>query len=425
MIKEMSPDLHEQAVLRIQKHIDGTLQKCMIHDTWPSFESYSDHAQALATEVLKHKKKWVSIIDIYFMFIEHVYRAIKPIKPDDGQLEGPLKAILGEGGISQLSAQLLKYIQGIPRKYQVYVPLPPLAPLEDTLEIAEGFRLLRVVSRKAFPGEFPPSGLFSLSDDEIKPAQYFLMFETQGYCGDSIAGSAARQALSTFKISMQQALARGLFQKRKDTAAGLGLIFSTAYGSFTVPKHYLVLEDMEPGAAPTRSLELSIEICRLLDSHSFAKDNGQVSITVDAGTVDKLIAAYLKAAAQLHATQKPEAARIKSAIEWAFDAYVNENPTMSFLQTCIALEAVYGDDNDGENVTKTLADRCAYLIGTNIKGRKTIRDNFRSLYSIRSKIVHGSAASLASEEEYFLDWGKTALEISITKEIKNLALEKT
>ena len=76
-------------------------------------------------------------------------------------------------------------------------------------------------------------------------------------------------------------------------------------------------------------------------------------------------------------------------------------------------------------MTKTLADRCAYLVGSDIKGRRTIRENFRALYSVRSKIVHGCVGALAADEERYLDWGKSILEYSIFKEIKHLALEKT
>lgn len=419
----MVSQMHAKALQQLRQHIAGTLQNCAVHETWPVFASYTDHVQAFAAVVLKHKKDWLTVSDVYSIFIDHVYRMLQQRKPEDKHLEGNLKVILGEDGITQLTDQLLQYVQGIPRKYTAYIPLPEVAALQQSLEIDNSFRLVRVISRKELPGDSPVGGLLAMFTDELKPPQFFLVFETSGYCSRSFTSSAARQALSTFKISLQQALARGLFRRRKDTPAGLG--FFASLSTYTIPKKYMVCVDQQGGAAPSVTLELPIEICRLLDSHSFADDNGQVAAAVASGTVDKLIISYLKASAQLHSTAKPEAMRVKSAIEWALDSYANDNPTLAFLQTCIALEALYGDDNDGENVTKTLSDRCAYLISSDIRGRKTIRDNFRSLYSIRSKIVHGSASSLASDEEHFLDWGKSILEYSIFKEIKHLAMEKT
>jgi len=114
--------------------------------------------------------------------------------------------------------------------------------------------------------------------------------------------------------------------------------------------------------------------------------------------------------------------RIKSAIEWYIDSYTTENTTISFLQICIALEAIFGDDNGREGITKTLADRCAYLIGTSIQDRKKIRERFEKLYSVRSKLVHGSVASLTHDERQNLEWGREIAIQSIQKEIMNLKL---
>lgn len=136
-----------------------------------------------------------------------------------------------------------------------------------------------------------------------------------------------------------------------------------------------------------------------------------------------MLKAYFRLPSLLMMSNEPEAARVKSAMEWCFDSYATENTTLSFLQTCFGLEALFGEESGSENLTKTLADRCAYLTGTNIKGRKTIRDNFKSLYEIRSKIVHGSATSLGSNETHYLSWGRNVLEVSILKEVKHLDLD--
>lgn len=115
---------------------------------------------------------------------------------------------------------------------------------------------------------------------------------------------------------------------------------------------------------------------------------------------------------------------VKSAIEWAFDSAIEDNETVSFLQMCIGLEAILGEETGRESLTETLADRCAYLLATDIEGRKKIRYNFRELYRLRSKLVHGRAMRINDSEKGFLEWGKRVLNCVIIKEMKDLNLSE-
>jgi len=58
-----------------------------------------------------------------------------------------------------------------------------------------------------------------------------------------------------------------------------------------------------------------------------------------------------------------------------------------------------------------------------VKGRSTIRERFRELYKIRSKLVHGGRTVLEAEQGFHLHWGRGVLEYAIFKEIKHLRLE--
>ncbi len=113
---------------------------------------------------------------------------------------------------------------------------------------------------------------------------------------------------------------------------------------------------------------------------------------------------------------------MKSACKWCFDAAIEENETLSFLQICIGLEALFGDTTYNGALAETLADRCSYLVGNNIKGRKNIKDGFKKLYEARSKLVHGNALELTNSQSGLLGWGKHILNTSILKEIKHLNL---
>lgn len=115
-----------------------------------------------------------------------------------------------------------------------------------------------------------------------------------------------------------------------------------------------------------------------------------------------------------------EGERVKSAIDWFIQSQVNEDLTMSFLQICMGLEAIYGDDDNDGGLTNILADRCSYLIGKNIEERKIIKSNFRDVYRLRSKIVHGVKSNLSPQEMSLRYDAINYLRRSILKEILNM-----
>lgn len=117
-----------------------------------------------------------------------------------------------------------------------------------------------------------------------------------------------------------------------------------------------------------------------------------------------------------------EALRIRAAIGWLVQSEINDDETMSFVQICMGLESIFGDDDYEGGLTTILSDRCAYLIGKNIKDRRFIKDTFKKIYQIRSKIVHGVRNHLSEDEEHLRHLADFYLEKSILKEIKNLDL---
>lgn len=117
-----------------------------------------------------------------------------------------------------------------------------------------------------------------------------------------------------------------------------------------------------------------------------------------------------------------EALRIKAAIDWLVQSEITDDETMAFIQICMGLESIFGDDDYEGGLTTILSDRCAYLIGNKIKERKFIKDTFKKIYQVRSKIVHGVRNHLSEDESYFRYLAYSYLERSILKEIENLDL---
>lgn len=122
----------------------------------------------------------------------------------------------------------------------------------------------------------------------------------------------------------------------------------------------------------------------------------------------------------LASNNSKESLRIKSAIDWLVHSDIMEDSTMSFIQICIGLESIFGDDDYEGGLTNALSDRCAYLIGKNINDRKNIKKAFKEVYQIRSKIIHGVRNHLSEKEGYLRSVARTYLSMSIIREIDNL-----
>ncbi|HHQ8347813.1 TPA: hypothetical protein ACSUN1_003104 [Salmonella enterica subsp. diarizonae] len=123
---------------------------------------------------------------------------------------------------------------------------------------------------------------------------------------------------------------------------------------------------------------------------------------------------------ELLANKSDEAARVKSAIDWLIQSEINEDETMAFIQICMGLESIFGDNDSEGGLTNTLADRCAYLIGRNIAERKEIKDEFKKMYKVRSKIIHGVKSYLTQNEDHIKDRAFHYLNQSILREMRNL-----
>ncbi|EKR5116965.1 TPA: HEPN domain-containing protein [Citrobacter amalonaticus] len=118
-----------------------------------------------------------------------------------------------------------------------------------------------------------------------------------------------------------------------------------------------------------------------------------------------------------------EALRIRAAIDWLVQSEITDDETMAFIQICMGLESIFGDDDSEGGLTTILSDRCAYLIGNKIQDRKHIKETFKRIYQIRSKIVHGVRNHLSEDESHLRHLAYSYLERSILEETKNLDLK--
>ncbi|MCQ8183469.1 HEPN domain-containing protein [Methylomonas sp. SURF-1] len=257
-------------------------------------------------------------------------------------------------------------------------------------------------------------------NNKFEIGKLFIKQRMLGYAGNRLENICVKKALNNFKIILQQGLFKELLNLTPEGKSGLGLLLASK--EHQIKKSKVVNIDEAFDEPRITTVDLPVDICRLLNNLDINWNNEKIIKANENNELDKAIAAYLTRPVQLINSQDDEAIRIKAAIKWCFDSYVVENQTLAFLQVCIGLEALLGDTDYNGALTETLADRCAYLLGGDIKGRKTIKENFKELYKVRSKLVHGNITELNSDQAYYLRWGKTILEYAIVTEIKHLNL---
>lgn len=426
----MNAELHKNAVQKIENEIKGSLLNCQIKDNWPQYESFSIHVGSLAEEVLKHKKEWLDRPNIFSIFYDIVYDAIKENTKADENWEGNLWDLLGKEKGLKLTESIKNYILSIPLSYDVYIPIqkaPDTFPAR--IKLSDNISLVVFKNADQIPGGYKV-GLLSLHN-ELELNKIYFKQSLIGYCGKRLESVSYKKAISNFKILIQQGIFRDLFKLNTDRKSGLGLLGYFTY--YQVPKASVISIDRTTESLKRVSVELPMDFSSMIDSIDFNWEGDLLTNLEDSGKQEEAIAIYFRKAIELIECVEEESRRVKSAIEWCFDSYIVQNQTLAFLQVCIGLEALFGDErqnkkqNERQNIalTETLADRCSYLIGSDIKGRKKIKEEFKELYGVRSDLVHGSITELDNNQKRYLNWGRSILKYSISKEIKHLNLGKT
>jgi hypothetical protein len=409
--------MHDNAKKKIAGQVIVGLKHCAVADNWPQYESFEKHVDALSAEVLKHKRDWLDRSDVYSIFYDLVAEAVE-VKAGEAKLTGNLWDLLGEMEGQTLATRLLDYIVSIPRTYEIYAPFPARSIDLAPFDLGPNLSVVVFENSKDVPGGHV-GGLLGMFDTKLKPKKAYFRYATTGYAGRSIQNHTIRTALRTFKIAFQQGIAKDLFATTNQDRQ-FGFVFSDDY---TVQKAKLVSIDKARTPEKVVTTELAIDVSKLITSLDLNASEKVVAEAIERKQLSDVIKSFLRLPTLLMSHSEPEAERIRSAAEWCFDSYATDNETMAFLQICFGLEALLGEESAGESLTSTLADRCSYLVGSDIKGRNSIRERFRELYRIRSKLVHGTTTWLNSDERFFLRWGRSILEFAIFKEIRHLGMD--
>lgn len=83
--------------------------------------------------------------------------------------------------------------------------------------------------------------------------------------------------------------------------------------------------------------------------------------------------------------------RVNIAFEWLGKQYDEENDENKMIYSIFALECLLNSNTENfSSITAAVAEKCAYLLGTNKEERGSIFNDAKSFYRIRSALVHSS-----------------------------------
>lgn len=398
--------MHPDAEKSLRQKINSALLECAVDEKGnPAFPEDS-HAWAASEQAEKTKSKWISAGDAYGIILRNTYNALAGKDIAKGK-KHKLTELLGSDEIKKLEEDIVNFLKSIPRNYSLYLILgrdsftPPLS----VTKISDKISLVNLLENDPLL-DLKVSLNYETEKPVFRKGNILLRIQVSGYARDSYNDdSALSDAYSLLKQICYIGMQTEILHESQNSFW------------FLIKKHvecylYLVDETESPNkctAIRAPSYAEKLLECLAVNEHSF-------TILASGNKVIKNIGFVCDQSNELSSV-----GYLKTAAEWAFESGANPDRTNSFIQLCVALEAILGEDSKSEiGLTEQLSDRCAFYIGTDMQSRQRIRDNFRDLYKHRSKLVHGKKAKLSGDDYASYSWGKKILDYIFMKELRNI-----
>ncbi|MDA8258143.1 MAG: HEPN domain-containing protein [Betaproteobacteria bacterium] len=350
-----------------------------------------------------------------------------------GPLDGNLIPVVEE--------EMRIFLESLPRPYFICFELP-LFPRYGIAEIAlgAGVSIIQTVGNTYGDLVEKPNtlrGLFSLGADQVewrdrlKADTVYLRFEVPGYADRSLTSYSPARAFARLKHFLVLGFSSGVLRHRElgeilienrsmdPTQTTIDVI---AYNPDDYQRETYRLRLPDGASKHVRWFRINEDSLTIHDGKSGTTIlGGRVAETSEDKT--KALPSALSTTMRLQQLDEShkDADRIRAALEWYFDADTADNQTVAFLQRCIGLEAILGDDENLRTtpLTDRLADRYAYLMGQTASERIGLREHFRKVYGRRSDVVHSRRAAARIDFRNEIE-AQTMLSNLIRKEVSGL-----
>ncbi|MCA8067420.1 HEPN domain-containing protein [Burkholderia sp. AU38729] len=335
---------------------------------------WSSHLDQFYKNASKALSEWISEDDLR----EIIYiQTVKYFGSDNlfNNSNETLDAILNEEVVREITARIIEKLESLPRSYSFEFPAPSLEGLSGIVEMGDSVRLI-------------PGKELNLENLNLKDRAPKISVDARGYAQGSQHNSAARNALARLKVACKIGQLFGLFMSRPGRTPMTFNLFGTQTKSIFLAN----IKESKTNSTNIGVFELGLGIsnylnnlfmCFLVDLPEYSEKIQQIKLAIEV----------------LNNPEAEENVRsIRRALEWSFDAAIDEDVTTSFVKTCIGLEAVLAEQSQNLGITEQLADRCAFILNKTTEDRRKTREEMRGIYQLRSKIVHGVSSGLTHKE---------------------------
>jgi len=415
--------MDERAVEACRGKLRGVLQRANVCRVSPGQIGHNGDLRPYTDEAHKHLGKWMREFELTHMVWKHIESFIRAHPTESlGTDPKPLSAIVSGTGIDAITDTVLDDIRSVPRKYSALILLPRFFPTGvGTVQIANGveiiekqgseaFELLRATHSQQQPLKRSETSTLSLPFLKVAAEGYYL---PQNATANKLVGRV-KQVISLMLAG--QILHYNYIGERSDQA-----YIGTA-GPASPEYSYMLVSDATGSMLDVRLMPAQMP--RLVNVITFYRNMWfppkVVNQQFDPDVTDRQIGLKIaETSRSIKACFENEKANsdILAAAQWLFDSETIEveNETYAFLYAAIGLESILGSPED--DITKTLGDRLAYLVGTSRSDRRAIQDRFTKFYKHRSKIVHGKSVALAESDLEQMRWGRRMLKRVLRQEL--------
>jgi len=351
--------------------------------------TWTDDFEDFRKDALKSVGQWATDQDVAYIAAQAYSKCCIQFDRGDGVFK--LVDLVDEKNIEKMVSWTLEELASLPAAYRFDFATPQLhVPAEIRLNDD-------VTLRSPYSKPWPEFRLPQATDGIAR-------ILSLGYASYSRQQSAVRDAISKLKVTFQLGNIYGIFiRKRADRNINLtGINFSQKDGV-----QYVYAKRNETSQA----IPISANLSQYLNEVS-------IPTTYAAEEVEKRLHHVKEVMGMMyHQRAEKNIQSIRRALEWSFDAVIDEDETTQFIKTCIGLEAALTDQVEGMGITEQLADRCAFLLNKTTEAREDTRRKMRKIYQLRSKIVHGAVLGLSPEDFKIAEEAKNMLTAILKVEI--------
>ena len=318
---------------------------------------------------------------------------------------GPLSSLEGYQDSLAVARDLVGRVENLPQKLRICSPLPKsLSTLlfvgTDDLEIGAGTRIIR----SSILHEYLDTEIFSedlrkaivrkvdITQLPKKECHYICTWHA-GFIGNFFGNHSVQEHLDKVRAFQGALLAVDVMMED---------------GFFdNYPQHAILVNDISSGQnGPLvytdtvdsdinyfyENFDVSLDYYRSISEDDSEEGEGEFNEGKSDILDDSEIKLQSRAIEALKTTfgQSDHSRRLFTASLWLFRSNVSTRLLDVILESTIAIEVLLGDRDasEGLGLTNLLANRCAILLGKDASERNDSIDEFKSIYSIRSQIVH-------------------------------------